>query len=101
MQSSVIVRMSDPIGTLMSGGRTILLPPTFRPMDRTPVSSSNLRSVGYDQDDQILEIEFNSGGVYRYFGVPSNIHADLMNASSHGKYFHSKIKDVYRFEQVR
>jgi len=30
-------------------------------MDRTSVSSSNLRSVGYNQDDQILEIEFNSG----------------------------------------
>ncbi|WP_241430551.1 KTSC domain-containing protein [Haloferax volcanii] len=71
------------------------------PVDRTPVTSSNLRSVGYDQDEQILEIEFNSGGVYRYFGVPSNIYADLMNASSHGKYFHSNIKDVYEYKQVR
>jgi len=70
-------------------------------MDRTPVSSSNLRSVGYNQDNQILEIEFNSGGVYRYFNVPANIHAGLMNASSHGKYFHSNIKDVYQYEQVR
>lgn len=70
-------------------------------MERTSVSSSNLRSVGYNQDDQILEIEFNSGGVYRYFSVPANIHADLMNASSHGKYFHRNIKDVYQYEQVR
>ncbi|ACM58352.1 hypothetical protein HALDL1_03820 [Halobacterium sp. DL1] len=70
-------------------------------MDRTSVSSSNLRSVGYNQDDQILEIEFNSGGVYRYFSVPANIHTDLMNASSHGKCFHSNIKNVYQYEQVR
>ncbi|RRJ28722.1 KTSC domain-containing protein [Halocatena pleomorpha] len=70
-------------------------------MNRTSVSSSNLRSVGYDQDNRILEIEFNSNSVYRYFDVPSSIHANLMNASSHGKYFHRNIKDVYRYEQVR
>jgi hypothetical protein len=39
-------------------------------MDRTPVSSSNLSSVGYDPDEQILEIEFNGGRVYQYYDVP-------------------------------
>lgn len=70
-------------------------------MDRTLVSSSNLRSVGYNQYDHILEIEFNSGDVYRYLDVRPNIHTGLMNASSHGKYFHRNIKDVYQYEQVR
>lgn len=70
-------------------------------MDRTPVSSSNLSSVGYDEKERILEIEFNNGGVYQYYNVPSRIHSELMNASSHGKYFHRNIKEEFRYEQIR
>ena len=65
-----------------------------------PVSSSNLTSVGYDTERKILEIEFNSGGIYQYFDVPENIHDDLMNASSHGEYFHANIKKYYRYEKI-
>ncbi|MBA7540511.1 hypothetical protein ES705_32810 [subsurface metagenome] len=43
-------------------------------MKRKQVESSNLASVGYDADKKILEIEFNHGGVYQYFNVPSMKH---------------------------
>jgi len=76
-------------------------PCEFPHMNRTPVSSSNLSSVGYDQDDETLEIEFNSGGVYQYYDVPPRIHEGLMNASSHGSYFHSHIKENFRYDQIR
>lgn len=70
-------------------------------MDRTPVSSSNLSSVGYDEENHILEIEFNGGRIYQYFDVPPRIHEGLMSASSHGKYFHRNIKDNFRYDQIR
>jgi len=70
-------------------------------MDRIPVSSSNLSSVGYDEEDRVLEIEFNSGGVYQYYDVPPRIYEGLMNASSHGSYFHREIKGNYRYDQIR
>ena len=70
-------------------------------MNRVPVSSSNLSSVGYDKANQVLEIKFNGGGVYQYFDVPKRIHQELMNASSHGKYFHRNIEDNYNYEQVK
>lgn len=70
-------------------------------MRRQPVSSSDLRSVGYDKLTNILEIKFNSGGVYQYYDVPSAVYQGLMNASSHGKYFHARIKDIYRDIKVR
>ncbi|GAB3686460.1 KTSC domain-containing protein [Salinarchaeum chitinilyticum] len=76
-------------------------PSEFGNMNRTPVSSSDLDSVGYDQDNQILEVEFNSGGVYQYFDVPPRIYEGLMNASSHGSYFHSQVKDNFRYDQIR
>lgn len=70
-------------------------------MNRTYVSSSDLRSVGYDETSMTLEIEFNSGGIYQYYNVPETIYNSLMNASSHGKYFHQHIKDVYRYTRIR
>jgi hypothetical protein len=69
-------------------------------MNRIFVSSSNLRSVGYDKASMTLEIEFNSGGVYQYYSVPETIYNGLMNAPSHGKYFHQHIKDVYRYNRI-
>jgi hypothetical protein len=70
-------------------------------MNRTPVGSSNIRSVGYDPASRTLEVEFHSGGIYQYSGVPEAIHQGFMHASSKGSYFHDHIKDRYPYRQVR
>ena len=70
-------------------------------MDRTPVRSSNIGSVGYDPTSRTLEVEFHSGGLYQYFGVPENIYQGLMRAASKGSYFHDYIKSRYPDRQVR
>ena len=70
-------------------------------MTRTPVSSSNLKSVGYDRRSTTLEVEFLSGHVYQYFGVPEARYSGLMSASSHGEFFARYIKDAgYRCQQI-
>ena len=70
-------------------------------MRREPVSSTNLRSVGYDPTSATLEIEFNSGGVYQYSGVPAQVHDSLLRSGSLGRNFASQIKDVYPCVKVR
>ena len=70
-------------------------------MNRTLVSSSNLKSVGYGQSSNTLEIEFHGGRVYQYYNVPKRIYQGLMAASSHGKYHHRRIKDSYRYSRIR
>ncbi len=61
-------------------------------MKRVPVSSSSLRSVGYDETASVLEVEFLDGGVYEYSNVPAKHHANLMSAKSIGSYFATHIK---------
>ena len=39
-------------------------------LNRIPVASSNIASVGYDREAHILEIEFHHGAIYQYFDVP-------------------------------
>lgn len=71
-------------------------------MDRAPVSSSKLTSIGYNPQERILEIEFLNGSVYQYFDVPSNIYSGLMSASSHGRYFDAYIKKGgYSYRQIK
>lgn len=71
-------------------------------MNRTPVSSSNLKAIGYDAQTRTLEVEFLNGGLYSYSGVPSSVHAGLMSASSHGSYFDAHVKKAgYSFTKLR
>ena len=44
------------------------------------VSSSAVRSVGYDDALHILEVEYISGDVYRYYGVPRRAYERLSKA---------------------
>lgn len=70
-------------------------------MHRTSVNSSSLKSVGYDAACHILEIEFNNGSVYQYYGVPESVYQGLMSAGSHGEYFDQEIKKGgYDFERI-
>jgi hypothetical protein len=61
-------------------------------MDRQPVSSSNLASIGYEFATKTLEIEFTNGTIYQYADVPADVHARLMGAASHGKFFNANVK---------
>lgn len=71
-------------------------------MQRTNVESSNLKSVGYDEKNSILEIEFLHGGLYQYYSVPKSVYEGLMSADSHGKYFDRNVKKAgYRYKRIR
>jgi len=66
---------------------------------RDAVSSSVLRSIGYDAGTAELEIEFTSGDVYRYYAVPARVHRELLAAESPGGYFNTHVNDKYPTRQ--
>jgi len=69
-------------------------------MNRVPVTSSNLVSVGYDPQNSTLEIEFSGGSIYQYFDVPQGVYDELLASSSHGQFFSAQIKGNYRFAKL-
>jgi hypothetical protein len=70
-------------------------------MNREPVQSSALSSIGYDAETETLEVEFTSGSVYRYLHVPSVVAAELRNAESRGRYFDAFVKGAgYEYYRV-
>ena len=70
-------------------------------MERQPVRSSMIASVGYDLEDETLEIEFVANGeVYQYFNVPYETYHDLMEAHSKGNYLKENIMEEYNYSKV-
>lgn len=69
-------------------------------MERTPVSSSNIVAIGFDEESQILEVEFKNGAVYQYSNVPLSEYNALMNADSKGKYLGANIKNRYSYVKL-
>ena len=69
-------------------------------MERIPVKSSNIDSIGYDENTSTLEIEFLNNSIYQYFDVPQHIYQGLMQADSQGQFLAQNIKGVYRYSKV-
>jgi hypothetical protein len=64
-------------------------------MERKPVKSSNIASVGYDEMQEVLQVEFKGGKTYDYFDVPSVVHEEMMSSDSVGKYFHKNVRSKF------
>lgn len=69
-------------------------------MDRTPVESSCLRSLGYDGARRLLEVEFQSGALYQYEEVSPEVVRELLAADSLGRHF-NRIFKAYAFPYRR
>jgi hypothetical protein len=70
-------------------------------MKRIPVVSSNLKSVGYDDDTEIFEAEFQNERIYRYYGVPKTINTLFWTVPDKGYFFRTIIAAGYRYEEIK
>ncbi len=65
-----------------------------------PVSSSVARAIGYDEERQVLQIEFASGSVYQYADVEPETWESLCDTDSIGRFFNQEIKGCYESERL-
>ncbi len=65
-----------------------------------PVASSNIESIGYDEETQILRVRFLNGAMYEYKNLPIMEYEQLKNAPSVGSYFNRNIARNYPYEKV-
>ncbi len=80
-------------------------------MNRTPVESSQIVSIGHDPETQTMEIEFKDRHgvqrapiVYLYSNVTAEDHAALIGAESIGRHFGAFIKPFpqkYPFQKIQ
>lgn len=63
-------------------------------MTRQPVESGMAKSIGYSKIAQVLEIEFRSGEVWQYHGVPERIYVEMQHGRI-GKIFHEQVRGKF------
>ena len=70
-------------------------------MKRELVDSATIKSIGYNEDKHLLEVEiFGSGRVYQYTEVPLEEYFDFMDAKSLGEYYNRVIKAKYEYREL-
>jgi hypothetical protein len=67
-------------------------------MNIEPVTSSNIAGRGFEGGT--LRVEFTSGAVYEYSGVPESVFEEWKAAESAGAFFNARIKNAYPYQRV-
>jgi hypothetical protein len=59
------------------------------------VASSNVAGIHYKANHKLLFVEFLSGRVYAYRGVPSGVAKSMFVSNSMGRFVHRNLKNKY------
>lgn len=68
--------------------------------EMTPVNSSNIAEVGYNEENQEVYVRFLNNSLYVYKGVPLFEYKGLINSPSLGSYINRNYKNVYPYERI-
>jgi KTSC domain len=74
----------------------LALPSPPEPIAMLAVDSSMANAVGYDEENQVLQVEFYNGATYQFSGVEPEIWEELHDTDSIGGYFNAEIKGNYQ-----
>jgi hypothetical protein len=67
---------------------------------RFAVHERHLNSIGYDSSSQVLDIQYDSGDLYRYYEVPFTVFSDLVNSEEKWNYYCSNICNRFIFTKM-
>lgn len=65
----------------------------------TPVESSNIISVGYDETTSSMYVNYSSG-TYKYDGVDKSVYESFLTSPSKGRFMNENIKGQYNYSRV-
>lgn len=61
------------------------------------VASSQIKEIGYVEQEETLYIKFRNRKLYSYWPVSKEQYAEFENSNSKGSFFHKKIKQNSSF----
>jgi hypothetical protein len=62
--------------------------------------STAIRRIAYRPEQSVLDIEFVTGRVYRYFAVPEAVAEGFRRVRSKGGYFNRALRDRFAFVRL-
>lgn len=70
-------------------------------MQLETINSQAIHAIGYDVNQHILEVIFNTGRIYQFLDVPPEEYVRLCNARSKGQYFNARVRDAFAYRTLR
>lgn len=75
--------------------------PKYGKILNASVKSTNLKTIAYSPDVQMMECVFNKEDrIYVYYDVPIHVYKKLLNAPSKGKYHWREIRFKYDYDEL-
>jgi hypothetical protein len=65
------------------------------------VSAGKLRAIGYDAASRTLQVEYDTGSIVQFGGVPQETYRRLSSSGSMWSYFRDNIEEEYASKRVR
>ncbi len=65
------------------------------------VLSTEIEWIGYDDQRQMLQVEFIAGPIYQYQNVSREVYDSFLGAESHGRFFADQVKGKYEHRRIR
>lgn len=69
-------------------------------MEMQPISSGNLRAIGYDRRERLLQVQLSDGKTLQYSGVNEETWRRLKGASSPWSFYRDNIEEEYAAKSV-
>lgn len=79
---------------------SLALPTIDEAIAMLPVESSMANAVGYDSDEEVLQVEFNNGAIYQYEDVDDETWDGLYKTDSIGRFFNKEIRGKYSYQRI-
>jgi hypothetical protein len=69
-------------------------------LERIDVFSPKIASIWYDNNKQLLQIEFHNMYIFNYLDVPRNLYEQCVCADSVEQYFQANIENYYESDRI-
>lgn len=69
-------------------------------MEMVPVNCNNIKSIGYNENNNLLQIKFNNNSTYEYHNVDLIVFAELLYSKSKSTFAQQYIYDKYTNNKV-
>jgi len=68
--------------------------------EMVPIKSTNIKKASYNEETEVLTVQFKTGKRYEYLDVPPNLWDKFMAAKSQGSFFHKEIRRKFEYIKV-
>jgi hypothetical protein len=66
--------------------------PDYAHLKRVPVQSRILKTVAYDESLHVMEVEYHTGSIYRYYDIPLEVYKAMFSEHSPGSFWNAYLK---------